>query len=565
VGSDVVLGHGLLRGTIGILVRLTPTASTATCTLLAGLAVVVFAFLPGFPFRLEQYDLPKDVALGILGSVGALHLLASRDADREDRIGFTLAAFLGWGLIAALLVSENGVVAWRTMGLFSAAAAVFLLARRAGRGGASSVAFQGTLLIVGLVCALVLLEAYGGIPFLSAPGRRPGATLGNRNLVARLACMALPLLWIRLVGVDRRATRCALMAALSGALAVIVLSRSRGALLVACGLAVLLPAITRWGAPAETCRRWRAAVITWSAALTLGSTAAVILPNRLGWTVSDFASSASRVAEYQTGTGRGRVIQAATTWRMIRAHPLLGVGPGNWSVTYPAYASQDDPSVILGAFYPGPQTPRSDLLPIVAEWGGVGASLGMLFLLVLGRRTLGLLVSRHEGARLNGVLLLGVVLAATTLGLFDSVLRVAPTVVLLAILAGLSLGHGEALAGLVRSHASWGPRYVWAAACAVVGFLSVSFARSATQDLRALRIINSFVSTKDLARAVRVAPNNVEARGLLSYVLVSMDRCDLARPHLQRAAQLQPLSLFFRTLQARCARTPEKGVDGSPR
>jgi hypothetical protein len=73
------------------------------------------------------------------------------------------------------------------------------------------------------------------------------------------------------------------------------------------------------------------------------------------------------------------------------------------------------------------------------------------------------------------------------------------------------------------------------------------------------------VSTKDLARAVRVAPNNVEARGLLSYVLVSMDRCDLARPHLQRAAQLQPLSLFFRTLQARCARTPEKGVDGSPR
>jgi hypothetical protein len=189
----------------------------------------------------------------------------------------------------------------------------------------------------------------------------------------------------------------------------------------------------------------------------------------------------------------------------------------------------------------------------------------MVFLVVLGRRTAGLLVSRHQGARLNGVLVLGVALAATMLGLFDSVLRVAPTVVLLALLVGLALGHGEVEAGLARADTARGHGHAWAAAWGVVALLSVAFARSAAQDLGALRIINSFASTKDLARAVRVAPNNVEARALLSYVLVSVGRCDLARPHLQRAAQLQPLSLFFPALQARCARTHERGEGGTPR
>lgn len=500
---------------------------------------------------------PKDVALGVLGGVSALHLLFSHGVVRNDRIGITLATFLGWGLMAGPLVGENQVLAWRTLGLFAAAASVFLLARSVDTVGASAKVFGGTMLIIGLICALVLLEAYGGIPFLSAPGRRPGATLGNRNLAARLACMALPLLWIRLIAADRKAARYLVLAVLSATSVMIVLSRSRGAWLVACGLAVFLPAATRWRAPADTCHRWRTAVAVWVAAVALSIAAAVVLPNRLGWSASDFASSARQVADYQSGTGRGRVIQAATTWRMIRQNPLWGVGPGNWSVVYPAYAPEDDPSVVRGAFYPGPQTPRSDVLPLVAEWGAVGVGLGIVFLTVVGARIAHLLASRHEGARMNGVLALGVSLAATMLGLFDSILRVAPTVVLLALLAGLALGQGEVEAGLGRADSSR-PRCAWKAVWGVYAVLSLAFARSAAQDVNALRIINSVASTKDLARAVQVAPNNVEARGLLSYVLVSAGRCDLAMPHLTRAAQLQPLSLFFTALQERCSRMSER-------
>ncbi len=559
--SRVVRDLSQMRGATGVLRRTTFMVRSATFTLLAGLTAVLFPFVPGFPYRLEQYDLPKEVSLGILGTVAAFHCLVSRDADREDRIGRSLAAFLGWGLLAVPLVSDNSVASWRTMGVFAAAAAVFLLARIAGRIGASPVAFQGTLAIIGLMCALVLLEAYGGIPFVSAPGRRPGAMLGNRNLAARLACMVLPLVWVHLVGARRRVARYLLFAALLGAAAVIVVSRSRGAMLAALGLSFVLPVISRWSRPVGT-HPWRAAILTWIAGLMLGGAAAAILPNRLEWGLSDFVSSASRVAEYQRGTGRGRVIQAATTWRMIREHALSGVGPGNWSLTYPAFALPDDPSVALGAFYPGPQTPRNDVLAIVAEWGILGTSLGLVFLVVLGRRAVALLLCGVEGAGLSGVLLIGVVLAAAMLGLFDSVLRVAPTVMLLATLAGLSMGHGEDVAGLVPPCALRNPRILSAAAWVVVALLSASFAHGAALDLRALRIITTYASIKDLAQAVRIAPNNVEARALLSYVLVSVDRCDLARPHMNRGAQLQPHSHFFRFLQTRCARHPHPGDTG---
>lgn len=548
----------MLRLRTGASHQLIQSASPAICTLLAGFAVLLLAFLPGHPYRLEQYDLPKDIALGVMGGVSACLLLFSQDTGRQGRIGFTLAALLGWGLMAAPLLGGNHFLALRTIGLFAAGVSVFVLAQRVGAIGASAKILNGTMLIIGVMCVLVLLEAYGGIPFLSAPGRRPGATLGNRNLAARLACMALPLLWIGLLANHGRALRYVLFAVLPATIAVIVLSRSRGAFVVTCVLAVLLPAASRWHASGQALARWRAAAMAWVAFLVLGIGAVFVLPNRLGWSGSDFASSARRVAEYQTGTGRGRVVQAATTWRMIVENPLWGVGPGNWAVVYPAYAPEDDPSVMRGAFYPGPQVPRNDVLPLVAEWGAIGVVLGIALVAAVGGRITQLLASRHEETQSHGVLALGVAIGATMLGLFDSILRVAPTIVLLALLLGLAFGAGDAEPGLNRADNSRAPRYAWRVAWGVYAVLSLIFARGAMQDFEALRIMNSFATAKDLARAVRIAPNNVEARAVLSYVLVSAGRCDLAMRYLTRAVQLQSHSRFLRSLQERCSRVPER-------
>lgn len=543
--------------------RPTFSVGPASCTLLAGLSALVIAFLPGQPYRLEQFDLPKDIALGVLGVLSALLLLWSRGPIKEERVACTLTLFLGWGLMATPLVAVNHVVAWRTIGLFAAATSVFMLSRRVGAVGGAPVIYGGATLIIGLMCALVLLEAYGGIPFISAPGRRPGATLGNRNLAARLACMALPFLWMRIVGNDRRAVQCVLLTVITEASAVIVLSRSRGALLVACCQVALLPTVTRWCSTVDTFQRWRTATKLWAVGLVFGSLLVVLLPNRLGWSAVDFAGTAGRIAQYQSGTGRGRLIQLATTWRIIRHHPLVGVGPGNWSVVYPAYAPTDDPSVVPGAFYPGPQVPRNDVLPLVAEWGFLGTALGVAFLVVLVARMVRLLAGRREGARMNGVLVLALLLSAMMLELFDSILRIAPTVGLLAVLLGVALGEGETELGLCRAdRTQLSPSWKWLRGTwGVYAVLSLAFARSAMQDFRALRIINSFTSANDLVRAVTIAPNNVEAGGMLSYVLVSAGRCDLAMPLLDRAAGLQPYSLFFTRLRHQCSQISNVAPD----
>jgi hypothetical protein len=305
------------------------------------------------------------------------------------------------------------------------------------------------------------------------------------------------------------------------------------------------------------------AAIPWIAAVVFAGATVVVLPNHLGWSATDFASSALRVAEYQSGTGRGRVIQAETSLRMIRRHPLSGVGPGNWSVVYPAYASADDPSVMLGAYYPGPQIPRNDILTLVAEWGIVGVGVGLTFFLALAERTWRLLASGERRASSAGSIVFGVSLVATLIGIFDSVIRVAPTVVLVALIVGVALGDGEAAGGLRRAENNGWRRYTWKAllgACTVISFV---LARSAAEDFRALRIINSFSTVNDLAHAVSVAPNNVEARALLSFVLVGAGRCDLAVPHISRAARLQPFSLLIARFQEKCG-IPKERVVGLP-
>lgn len=352
-----------------------------------------------------------------------------------------------------------------------------------------------------------------------------------------------------------------LLTTTSAIVAVVVVSRSRGAFLVSFGLMVFLPLTARWRASARTIHRWRSIALSWTAVTIVTGAGVVVLPNRLGWSASDFASSAHRLAEYQAGTGRGRVIQAETSLRMIEKNPLLGVGPGNWSVVYPIYADADDPSVVPDAFYPGPRIPRNDILSLIAEWGIAGVSLAIIFLVALVARSWHLLTSRHPQSRSAGSLVLVTLMGAVMLGIFDSVIRVAPTALLVALVVGVALGDGERVGKLRLRRSAWPQRYAWMTLVGGCTFLSLVLTWSTAQDLRALRIVNSFSSTNDLARAVAIAPNNAEARALLSFALANAGRCDLAVPHMTHFARLQPFSLLVTRLQEKCGllRAPVTG------
>lgn len=461
-----------------------------------------------------------------------------------------LAACLCWGVGLTLLVATNVDVAWRTIGVFAAGTSLFFLARSVGATPGIGMVYLAICVMLFVLTAVILLEAFGGIPFISAPGRRPGATLGHRNLAARVACLSLPLLWHQMVLSNRKPVQVAVAMMIAGAIAVIVLLRSRGALLIAVGLVIALPAVTWWrssGLPKRTRYAW----YLWAGAVLVGGSLIVLLPNRLGWRRDDFASSALMAFEYRTGTGRGRIIQAQTTSRIIHDAPVLGVGPGNWSIVYPAYARASDPSVKLGAFYPAPRIPRNDILSFGAEFGAPGVALGIVALIALLGRAVLMLRSSDMVTQQSGLMIFGVSAAAGLLGFFDSIIRIAPTLGLLAVMLGLAVGEGTARTSLQRNAGRgrhFGQRTM------LVGYACASFvlARSALQDIATLRVLESARTIEDLHRAVRVAPNNVEARMLLALVLAGAGRCDLARPHVARAALLQPFSGAVRSLRLRC-------------
>lgn len=531
--------------------------SPASFALLIGLILLPFSWVPGPPFRLEQFDLPKDLVFGALGIVCALHMVLRGRVPWDTAIDAPLAAGLCWGALLTLSVATNVDVAWRALGSLAAALSLFLLARRVGGESGADVVYRAICVALSVVAALVLLETYGGMPVISAPGRGPGATLGNRNLAARLLCLSLPLLWRQVFATDRAAIQRLLMGMVTITTAAVVLSRSRGAWIVAAALLIGLPA-TSWllcqhSRSVEGMQRMRTTTRRWTVAILIGGMFAILLPNRLSWSPADFASSASRILDYRTGTGRGRVIQAQTTWRMIRATPLLGVGPGNWSIVYPAFAPADDPSVKVSAFYPAPQVPRNDVLSFTAEFGLPGLTLALASVIALLARALAMARSFEMVTQQAGLMLIALAVAAAILGLFDSVVRVAPTVAVLALTMGLAMGEGAP--STVRPRADRPGSHV-ARRALLVGYACASllFARGALRDLAALRIVSSAKTVEDLYRAVAVAPSNVEARMLLAYVLVRLDRCDMAQSHLRRAAQLQPFSGAASRLGAQCAR-----------
>src|SRR5690606_24649635 len=113
----------------------------------------------------------------------------------------------------------------------------------------------------------------------------------------------------------------------------------------------------------------------------------------------------------------------------------------------------------------------------------------VIIVIVLRGRVLFLLMDRSERSRLAGLMVVGVGFVAVALSIFDSVLRMAPTIVLISVLVGLALGDGEVAAGLSSAERSRTNGKIKNAIVVAIITASYSFARSAMQDLNALRIV----------------------------------------------------------------------------
>lgn len=544
-------------------------AHLALRALQLGALLVALAALRHKPFELDRFFVPKELVLHATALVVCIARLgwpagddragpgSTDDGRTRTRTRLTLvdAALAGYLLLslASALGAPNRWLAARALALSASSIALFWGARAVARAGLARPLLAALALAVAVGAGTSLLQAYGVESVYFSVNRAPGGTFGNRNFVAHLAAIGLPLL--ACVALRARVAAGALAAALGTAVvaAVLVLSRSRGAWLASA--AALLPlAVGMWRArrlPGARAARWRTALVVLAAAA--GATAALTLPNTLAWrSDSPYLDSVRGVVDYRGGSGRGRLEQYANSARMALAHPVLGVGPGNWAVRYPRHAPAADPSLAGDGTTANPW-PSSDWVAVLSE-RGVPA------FLALGAAVLGLLWWAHrvawrapdaDRALLGGVF--GAVLTATVVvGAFDAVLLLAaPAFIAWAALGVLAVESGapDAAARPVRWPAT--PRRLALAALAAAGALGS--ARALAQGT-AMALFGTGRASS-IAAAGTFDPGSYRIRLRQAELAAQRGRCAEVRRHAAAAHALLPEAAAPRRLAARCRGT----------
>ncbi|HET8774537.1 MAG TPA: O-antigen ligase family protein [Thermoanaerobaculia bacterium] len=377
-----------------------------------GAFAVVLAASPREVFDLDRFLVPKELVLH------GTALLAGAFALRRIALSRVDWLLLGYLLLSALsaVFAANPWIGVRAVALSASAVLLFWVARSLREAGLSRPLLNSLALAVVLAALTALLQAYG-LELTIFPGSRaPGGTLGNRNFVGHAAAFGLPLVLLAAL----RARRFVLTSlGVTIVAASLVLTRSRAAWLAcAVSLAVFFVAML-----VSRSMPWKrvAAVAVFGIA---GIAAALLIPNALRWRSDNpYLESVQGVVNYEGGSGRGRLVQYTHSLRMAAAHPLLGVGAGNWPVRYPEFAARNDGS--LNDSEPGTTFnpwPSSDWVAFVSERGFAAAALlGAVFVVLFARAWRCL---RGEGSW-EAATLMATIAAAGVAGAFDAVLLLA--------------------------------------------------------------------------------------------------------------------------------------------
>jgi O-antigen ligase len=519
-----------------------------------GLLACMAILIPQPVLGLDQFYYPKEFALSLF-ACGAAAACAVRARELTVRpIDLALIGFLAWSALACLSAT-NPWWALRALGVTVAGLAIFWVADSLRRRGFGAVLTALIATAVVAVAAAALLEAYGVSPRLSVGSRAPGGILGNRNAMAHLLVLGLPAFLVYAVRVRTKAGVLAAAAALMGIVAALVLSRTRNAW--AAGFALTgSTALGVWLARSVVGRivsRRRLAVLAIAAAV--GVVAAVSLPNRLSWKSGNpYLDSLQRILDLDSGSGRGRLLQYVNTLRIIRDHPLTGVGPGNWAVRYPEYVAPGDPTLFRPTgSVPIWRFPQGDWLGFAAEVGIPG----LVLLLLAGWHLARWSWSSIRRSDDPEVVLRALGLQATLTGLavigaLDPVLRTPAAAFLVFASLGTLAGPPRRL--LIRLPA-WRAR-LWTSV--VMSAMVPCVIQSAGQLWAA-----SLFGTRDVAQlrqATLIYPGDYLSQLFLAQEWVARNRCDLARPHIELADSLYPSAPAPDRLRIHCAQGRWQGT-----
>lgn len=512
---------------------------------IGAIAVVVAATIRK-DFELDRFFVPKELVLHLTAVVAAIATWGALRRLTRSRVDLLLLGFLLLGAISAALAT-NPWLAARALAISVSGALLFWVGRALREAGLGPSLLRGLALAVALVAVSSLLQTYGVETELFSLNRAPGGTLGNRNFVAHAAAFGLPLLL--LVALSARSLPAYLFGAAGIAIVTgsLVLTRSRaawlafGAVVVVVILSMLFSLSLR-----RDGRTWgRLAGIGLLAAG--GIAAAILIPNTLDWRSDNpYLDSVRRVADYEEGSGRGRLIQYERSLRMALTEPIVGVGPGNWAVEYPAHAAQRDPSLDGGNVTFNPW-PSSDWVAYASERGFPAAILLALVFAGIGvRAAKQLFTARDSEEGLRVAALLATITAALIAGAFDAVLLLP----LPALLVWSALGalwtppveeelHPE-------TPGERPPRY-WGFTLAILIAASVMGAARSAMQLSAMEIYATREDRGALTLAAKLDPGNYRLRLRLAR-LGGEGRC----AHAIAARDLFPNAEAARAAAGRC-------------
>ena len=527
-----------------------PRADRAALVLVqAGAIAVVLASLPYKAFDLDRYFVPKELALHIAALGAAMCILLPRGRLSLARVDWLLIAYLALSTVSAVF-AENRWLSTRALAISFSGAALFWVGRVLRRDGLARAVLWAVAVAGAAGAATALLQAYGVTTEYFSLNRSPGGTFGNRNFMAHLSAIVAPT--IVYCGVTARRSIGTLFAGiLLGVIAAAeVLSRSRGAWLALLAAGVPLGVIAwmtreRWSARTTAQR-----LMVLGVAAAIGAVIALVLPNTLEWkSESPYLESVRGMVNYQQGSGRGRLVQYTNSLRMALADPILGVGPGNWSVVYPRYASRGDPSISsLDEGMTSNPWPSSDWAAFASE-RGIPATvlLILIFLALLGLAAWHARVSRGTEPVLGAFALAATVIITLVVGAFDAVLLLAPPTICVWLLFGVYAEPASASAprqAIVGGVRQWAPVIMF-----VLGLLAAG--RNALQ-VAAMATVTASSRTSALERASLFDPGSYRIHMHLAEAYLNAGRCERARPQARDARDLYPMAVTPRQLLSQC-------------
>jgi O-antigen ligase len=502
--------------------------------------------LPFKIFELDRYFVPKELVLHVVALVGAIVLIAKRASVREGKIDVLLLVFIAWNVVSAIFAT-NHWLAQRALAVSSSSIILFWYARHSASLGGYRSILVGCAVATVVAAAAGIAQTYGIRSDYFSLNRAPGGLFGNRNFVAHVCAIGLPsLLWAT---VTARRSVGALLGSLGGALVTgaLILSRSRAAWLALAACLVVL-AVGMFASR----KYWRGAGVgprlgKFVLACTVGACLAIALPNSLNWNSdSPYLDSAKGMVEYKKGSGKGRLAQYENSLKMAVAHPVFGVGPGNWPVQYTRFAPGNDRSLTDDGMTANPW-PSSDWVAFVSERGFIAAAaLLCVFVALFFGAFRGWSAFDDCEVVLAKLVLAGTISAAMVVTMFDAALLLAAPALLIWSAAGAASGAGYTRldSDPPRSQSRW-------ALIALFVLTSFSIARSATQIV-AMSQVGEGGQRAGWLRGVAWDPGSYRINVRVADLYANRGRCAAAKVYALRARDLFPNAAAPKRILRRC-------------